>query len=446
MTSAAPTPSSTRLAGPDEQHTRGGTFDALREPGYRILWIGTLFSFLAVQMQIIARGWLAFSLTGNNKGLGAVFLGFGLPMLLFTPWGGVAADRLAKRNVLMAAQFALAFSSAAIAAAILLDVIAYWMLIVSAVIQGAGFSFLGPVRMAFTAELAGRSRMANAIVLQQLSMNGTRIIGPSIAGALIGVAALGVAGAYVATAVLMVAAMAMTYRLPAGRPAADRRKQSPLAEMRDGFAYVRSRPLILLLVVTSFAVIMTAFPYVAFLPTLAERVFKVGASGYGAMSAVSGIGALIASLVIAGSATGRRAWRSQTFAGVAFGAGVALLAFAPSYAVGLGVLFLVGGASSVFQALNNSLVLAISESEYHGRVQSLLMLSFSGFGMMALPLGAIADAIGIRATMSAMGACAAVAVLVYAVVRGVVVRRGATEAELGLTVPPIPAEPAEEIA
>src|SRR5688500_20200010 len=104
-------------------------------------------------MEFIARGWLAFELTGSNAGLGAVYLGFGVPMLLLTPWGGVAADRLSKRRVLMACQFALAASSGVIALSISLDVISYPLLIASAVVQGAGFSFLGPARMAFTGEL-----------------------------------------------------------------------------------------------------------------------------------------------------------------------------------------------------------------------------------------------------------------------------------------------------
>lgn len=400
-----------------DPRARPGTFESLRDPQYRLLWTGSLLSFLAVQMQLIARGWLAFSLTGNNKGLGAVYLGFGVPMLLLTLWGGVAADRLPKRRVLMAAQLALVISSAAVAAALVLDVIEYWMLIATAVIQGVGFSFLGPVRMAFTGELVGRRRLANAIVLQQLSMNATRVVGPSIAGALIGVAAFGLAGAYIATTLLIVAAMAVSFQLPAGNPPADRAIRSPMAELRDGLSYVRNQRLVLLLIVTSMVVIMTAFPYVAFLPALAEQVYDVGAGGYGAMSAVSAVGAVVAAFGVARRAGGRRAWATQVVAGLGFGLGVAVLAFAPSYAAALVCVFCVGAASAGFQALNNSLVLSNTEGRYHGRVQSLLMLSFSGFGMAALPLGALADAIGLRITLTGMGLCAAAAVAGCAVLR-----------------------------
>ena len=396
---------------------RSTTFGALQDPQYRRLWLGGLVSFLAVQMQFIARGWLAFDLTGSNAGLGAVYLGFGVPMLLLTPWGGVAADRLSKRRVVMACQFALATSSGIVAVAITLDVVSYGLLIASAVVQGAGFSFLGPARMAFTGELVGPTRLANAIVLQQMSMNGTRIFGPSLAGALIGVAVFGVAGVYYATTALMLVAMAVTFGLPHGRPDPNREIRSPLGEMADGFVYVWRRPLLLLLVSTSFVVVMFAFPYVAFLPTLAENAFDVGASGYGLLSGASAVGALVASLFIASRADGPRAWRMQTLAGLGFGLGVVLLGASPSFPIAIAAIVFTGGASSAFQSLNNALVLGSCDREYHGRVQSLMMLSFSGFGMAALPLGAVADAIGLRQTMAVMGTVAIAAVVVYTILR-----------------------------
>ncbi|HVM08293.1 MAG TPA: MFS transporter [Acidimicrobiales bacterium] len=414
-----------------EAGQRTTTFGALRDPQYRLLWLGGLVSFLAVQMQFIARGWLAFDLTGSNKGLGAVYLGFGVPMLLLTPWGGVAADRLSKRRVLIGCQLALALSSGIVAVSISLDMITYPLLIASAVVQGAGFSFLGPARMAFTGELVGPNRLANAIVLQQMSMNGTRIFGPSIAGALIGIAFFGVAGVYYATTILILIALAVSVQLPAGRPRADRPVASPLSELRDGVSYLFRRPILLLLVLTSFVVVMIAFPYVAFLPTLAEEAFDVGASGYGLLSGASAVGALLASFFIASRADGPRAWRMQTIAGVGFGLGIVLLAVAPTFTLAIAAIVFAGGASSAFQSLNNALVLGASDPEYHGRVQSLMMLSFSGFGMAALPLGAVADEIGLRQTMTAMGVVSMVAIAVYATVRSRLLAREASVVDVG---------------
>ena len=407
---------------------RSATFASLENPTYRLLWLGGLVSFLAVQMEFIARGWLAYELTGSNAGLGAVFLGFGVPMLLLTPWGGVAADRLPKRKVLIGCQLTLATSSAALATTVLLDITEYWMLIGAAVLQGIGFSFLGPARMAFTGELVGKDRLANAIVLQQMSMNGTRVFGPSIAGALIGVRAFGVGGVYAVTACLLLVAVSVTFRLPAGNPAPGRPVRSPFEELGDGISYVRRRPLLRLLVLTSFLVVMVAFPYVVFLPVLASEVYDVGSSGYGVLSACSAVGALAASVLIASRADGPTAWRTQAAAGAVFALGVAVLGVSSSYAVGLLAVLVVGAASSGFQSLNNALVLSSSDPAYHGRVQSLMMLSFSGFGIAALPIGLLADAIGVTSTLAGMGAIALLAVVGY-----VVARRRIVAADPGVT-------------
>jgi MFS family permease len=396
---------------------RKNTFAALENKEYRRLWIGGLISFLAVQMEFISRGWLAFRLTGSNAGLGAVYLGFGVPMLLLTPWGGVAADRLPKRAVLMGCQLTLAASSLTVAMAEIFGFMSYPLLIGTAVLQGAGFSFLGPARMAFTGELVGRERLGNAVVLQQMSMNGTRVFGPSLAGVLIGIPAFGVGGVYLMTSMFMLGAVWNTSRLPHGRPDPTRELLTPLREMGAGIRYVRDRTQVLILVLTSLIVVMFAFPYVAFLPTLADRVFDVGSSGYGLMSGASAIGALAASLFIAGKASGPSAVRIQIVCGILFGLGVAVLGHAPTFVIGLLLITLIGAASSGFQSLNNSLVLDKTDLAYHGRVQSLMMLSFSGFGMMALPLGAIADSIGITTTMGFMGGIAATAVVISLLLR-----------------------------
>ncbi|HMO53838.1 MAG TPA: MFS transporter, partial [Tepidiformaceae bacterium] len=143
-----------------------------------MLWIGTTFSFLGMQMQVVARGYLAFELTGKNSALGGVMLAFGVPQLLLGLWGGVLADRLPKRNLLLVCQGIIALNSAWVAFMIHADRIEYWMLIVAGVVQGAGFAFVGPARQAFIGDLVGRQSIGNAVVLQPLSMNSTRVIGP----------------------------------------------------------------------------------------------------------------------------------------------------------------------------------------------------------------------------------------------------------------------------
>jgi MFS family permease len=392
------------------------TFHSLRYPEYRLLFISGLFIFLGVQAQQIVRGWLAAELTGSNRGLGGVFFGFAIPMLLLTPFGGVAADRFPKRTVLLCSTALLAVSALWVGLADAFGVLEYWMLVGASAVQAAGFAIFGPARISFTSELVDRRALPNAVILSQISMNSTRIIGPAAGGALIGVAWLGTAGTYLITAALTVIALLIIIPLPKAAKVDHTGRASPIAELRDGMRYVRGNRPVLLLIIVSYAVVMFAFPYIAFLPLVATEVFDVGSTGYGIMNAASGAAAVIVSLRIA-RVVGADSWRIQVAAGVVFGAGIVALGVAPSFPLALLGLFVVGGGASAFQAMNNTLILTESEPEYHGRVQSLLMLSFSGFGLAALPLGALADGVGLRPVLVGMGASAIGSMVLYQLAR-----------------------------
>ena len=388
-------------------------FSSLRFPEYRRLWLGGSVVFMAVNAQGIARGWLARELTGTNAGLGGVLLGFGVVMLFATPFGGVAADRLPKRTVILVAQILLTISSLWIGLAVQFDFVAYWMLIAASGIQALAFALYGPGRMAFIAELVEGDDMGNAIVLGQMSAESMRIVGPTIAGVLIAAAAWGLAAVFLACAVLCAAATVICLFLPPGNPDADRPVRTPLGEMRDGLDYVRRRADLTLLIACSLGVVMIGYPYMAFMPTVADGIFDRGSTGYGILSAASAIGAVVAGLLTARKGTRDEPWRFVTFAGVGFGIGLIVLGFTPTFELAVVVLAVTGGMSLSFQTTLQSLLLSLSEFEYHGRIQSLVMLGFSGFGIAALPIGMLADAVGMRATFVVMGAIVLAVISVF---------------------------------
>ena len=392
---------------------RGGTFAALRFHQHRRLWMSGLVVFLAVNSQTIARGWLARELTGTNAGLGGVLLGFGVAMLIATPFGGVAADRLPKRTVLVVAQLLLVFSSGWIGLAVQFEFVQYWMLIAAGALQAIAFALYGPGRMAFIAELVPEDTMPNAIVLGQMSAEGMRVIGPTTAGILIGAATWGLAAVFITSTILCTVAVLLTMTLPPGHPPRDRPSRSPLQELGDGIRYVRDHRDISLLVATSLAIVMVGYPYMAFLPSVADEIFDAGSGGYGLLATTSAIGALAAGFVTAAGSSRRDRWPVVSVSGAVFGAGLVALGLAPVFAVALAVLLVVGGASLMFQTTVNSLLLGRSDFEYHGRIQSLIMLGFSGFGIVALPLGLLADAIGLRTTLVLMGAAALATTAIY---------------------------------
>lgn len=386
---------------PSRSRKPEGQFAILSEPVFRRLIVGGVFTFLAMQVSVIARGWLAFDLTGTNTALGGVLLGFGLSSIVAIPVGGVLADRFPKRRVLIVAGAIQSLVSLALAIAVVTDDIAYWMLVVASVIQGGVISLLGPARLAFIAEAVSRDRMTNAILLSQSSLQFTRVFGPATAGALIGVSFVGVAGVYFMAAGFAALGLVATLGLPAGHPALVSTR-SPLEDLADGFRYVRGEPRVAHLLLLSFGIVLVGFPHMAFLPTLAEDVYDAGSAGFGLLTTAAAVGALAVTLSLAGIATNRLGG-IQARAAIGFGVSLILLGLSPTFAVALLVMVAVGATSAAFQALNNSLILSIAPVEYHGRVQSLLMLGFSGFGLAALPLGILADAVGLKPALTGMG-------------------------------------------
>ncbi len=381
----------------------GGTFESLSIPAFRRLWIGGLLYFLSIFAQMIARGALAKELTGSNAALGAVTLAFGLTGIVSTPLGGVAADRFPKRTVMQIASGLLLTSSLWIALAVQFDVIEFWMLLVASAIQSVGFSGLAPARMAFTAEIVGRDLIANGVVLSQISMNVNRVAGPVIAGVMLAAPAAGISGVYWLGTALTAASMLLFATLPSGAPAPDAARRSPVAEVVGGVRYAANDQTLRLLLVTSTLIIMLGFSYVAFLPSVAEDFFQQGSSGFAWLSALAAIGGLIASLLVAGRASGEIAWRIQLWAAVGFGVGVAALGWAPTFALALAISLPLGAATAAFQSMNATLMLVAAEPEYHGRMQSLLQLGFNLFGIAAYPMGVLADWWGLRETLVAMG-------------------------------------------
>lgn len=389
-------------------------FAALSKRDFRNLWVGGLFSFMGVQMQFFLRGILAWELTERADALGLVYFIFGVALLIATPLGGVASDRLPKRGVMLISHIGLIGSAIGIGTAVLADVAAYWMLLVASILQGTAFGFFGPARMAMTTDLVGRENLGNALGLQSLAMNGTRVFAPSLAGALVGWSAFGIGPTYVLAAILSIGSFIMTTLLP--NPAAALSGAArPFADIADGVRYVRSTHAIRNVVLTTFAVLMFAFSYVSFIPALVEGEFGLEEQHVGYFTSSSSAGALLAGLWVAGIADSPHAARIMTAAGILFGVMVMALGLAPVFVAAVIVAVVAGAATTTFQTLANTLALQTSTAEYQGRVQSIMQLGFAGFGMTALPLGVLAEQIGLRPTLVLMGSVAAIAVMAFGI-------------------------------
>jgi MFS family permease len=379
-------------------------WSVMASDGYRRLFISASAVIFGVMGQSVARGWLAKDLTGSNTGLGGVMLAFGVSMLIATPWGGVAADRFPKRTVLLVTVAMLVVSSALTGLAVVTDVIHYWMLLVASAVQAAAFAGYLPARIAFIAELVDLEEIGPAVMLSQTAQEAMRVVAPALAGVLIGLSWFGVGGVFLLSAATSTIAMIVLFGLPPGAPRAAPTR-SPLAEMADAYEYVRSRRALGLVAMTTIGVVVIGFPYMTFLPILADERYDVGAGGYGVMSGVAGLGAVIAGLIVPrGRWMLQRPWATVAASGTALGLALMGLALALTYPLALVALLAIGASGLVFQTTTQSLMLTLSDVDYHGRMQSMVVLGFSGFGLAALPLGILADAITLELTLALMGA------------------------------------------
>ena len=416
----------------------GAAFASLKVPEYKVLWWAGVFSFMSVQMQFVLRGILAWDLTEREGALGLVYFFFGLSMLISTPFGGVVADRFPRRSTLFVTQAMIFAGATLMGLAVVTDIIQFSKVLVAGVIQGVAFGFYGPARVAFAADLVGRDQLGNAITLSLLSMSGTRVIAPSLAGALAGVAFFGVGGAYLVSACFSFFSLVAIWRLPS-IPIQNPSTRNPVADIVLGVKYVRASPSLRRLVVASVLIIMFGFNYVAFIPAMVKDVFGFseamgleaeGNRWIGLLSMASAIGAVAVSIPLASRADSDKAKWLMAMSGFVFGGAVIGLAAAPSIGFAFAVIIVVGAATTIYQSLSNTLALQMSEDQYQGRVQSIMQLSFAAFGMVALPLGVLAEFITLRWTIVVMGGVAVAASAVYWVLE---------IASGGKAVPPVPA-------
>ena len=395
-----------------QRPTTRAALSSLQIPAYRTLWWAGVFSFMSVQGQFVLRGLLAWDLTEREGALGLVYLVFGLTMLVCTPFGGVVADRVSKKTILVLTQALIATAAGLMALVVMTEVVTFWMLLLASVAQGFAFAFYGPARVAMSAELVGRDQLGNAITLSLLSMNGTRVFAPALAGILAGIAVIGIGGAYLVSTIASLASLFQILRLPK-MPAASAERRNPFSEIAAGVRYVRDDERLRHIVVASFFVIMFGFNYVAFIPALVEGIYGLSDTWVGLVSSASAIGAVAVSFPLAAKADGPGGLRIMALSGIGFGCGVMLLGGAPSIWVAFLIVIGIGGCTTAFQSMSNTLALTQTDDAMQGRVQSLMQLSFAGFGIAAAPIGALAEVIGLRWALVMMGAVALTATAVF---------------------------------
>jgi MFS family permease len=371
------------------------TFAALAVPNYRRYYYGQAISLAGTWMQMTAQAWLVYhTLHGSSTVLGVIIALQTLPVLLLGPYGGVIADRVDKRRLMVILQSAMGLQALALGVLTVTGNITVWEVGILASLLGLNNAFENPARQSFMMELVGPEHLRNAVTLNSVLVNVARAVGPAVAGVLIATVGEGVcflinAGSFVAVVFSLTTMNAAQLRPSTPTPRAR-------GQLREGVAYVRSRPELLVpLVMMGLAGCLT-YEFQVTLPVMAQRGLHSGATGFGFMTAAMGTGAVFGGLYVAGK--GKTGLRPLVIASGLFTVTMALATLAPSLAIELIALALVGVANISFMSTGNSTLQLGAAPEMRGRVMSLWFVAFQGSTPIGGPVvGAVMATFGARA-------------------------------------------------
>ena len=386
-------------------------FSPLGSGAYRQLWTATLIQFLGMMTAGVVRAFLAYDLTDSNTAVAAQLFAFGIALFPSMFWAGVITDRLSRKAVLSAAQLLLMTQALLLGVVTLSGLLEYWMLFSQSLIEGVSVAFLVPSRQAMTGQLLGAESAGRGVVLQQGAMGAGRILGPIGGGWLVGTL-IGAGGVFLLVALCYGVAAWLTFRVPGDFRAEDQSSGSFLDNLAAGLRYVRGRPALLVTVITAYCVALTSIPYFVLLPGMVIDVFGRDALELGAITSASSVGAIGVTVAAAAVVHRPQAW--TLFLGTSFLFGLVVIAFglAPSFPVALVIIVLLGAVEMGYISFVLGLGMAYSHRRYDGRVQALIVSSFSFLGFVSLPIGALADAIGVRAALVAEGAAGSLLIAV----------------------------------
>jgi MFS family permease len=382
---------------------------ALRHRNFQLFFSGQLISLIGTWMQSVAQSWLVYRLTGSALLLGSVGFASQVPVFVFAPLGGIAADRFNRRQIVIATQTAAMLLAAILAALTLFHKVQVWHVFVLASLLGIVNAFDIPGRQSFLVDMVGKEDLMNAIALNSSMFNGARVIGPAIAGIL--VARIGEGWCFFANAVSYIAVIIGLLLMRVISPVRAA-MASPLEHMMEGFRFVNQtapiRALLLLLGLVS----LVGMPYVVLMPIFADQILHGGARGLGILMGATGVGALLGALTLAfrEGVKGLGRWVAWCCAG--FGASLVIFALSRTFWVSVILLLPVGYCMMLQMACSNTLIQVMVPDALRGRVMAVYSMMFMGMAPIgALFGGALAERLGAPRTVaigglaSVLGAC-----------------------------------------
>ena len=389
------------------------TFDSLRVQAYRMYFFGMIGQWSTFSMEMVARTYLIYDITGSTAKLAIMSLANAIPIIVLSLFGGAIADKLSKKRLIMLAQIAMSVVSLGNAIAINVGYLgsahpeSWWVLVVGAVCMGTIVALVMPSRQAIIPELVAQSQIMNAISLNTMGMSFFQLVGPATAGFVID--AFGYAVVFYIMTALNISGIVFAVFLPDVAPSQAPRR-SVLSNVSDGFRYILGHRTVLLLLALFVSAILLAMPYQMLMPVFAKDILKVGVSGQGILMSVAGIGAFTASLVLA-SLPSKKRGITLLLANFLLGMALVVFAFSVSWPLSIGMMLVVGMGLTGNNTAGAALLQSYTGPEYLGRVMSIMSMSFGLSGLGTFFAGMLAESVSAQWAIGGLAATLVVIML-----------------------------------
>lgn len=385
------------------------TFSSLSNSNYRKFFFGQTTSLIGTWMQTTAQSWLVFTLTHSATDIGFVVALQTLPVLILGPYGGVIADRVDKRRLMIGLQSMMGLQAAALAILSILHVVTYLDVCLLAVVLGLNNAFENPSRQAFVLEMVGPDNLRNAVSLNSTMNNVARAVGPAVAGVLI--AWVGEGWCFALNSLSFIAVVASLIAMDRSTLNPSKPTLRAKGQLLEGFRYVAKTPKLAIPLAMMALVGMLAYEFQVTLPIVAGKVFHGSSATYGLLLAAMGAGAVIGGLWTA--ARGKTGSRALSRAALVFGICMTFAALAPFLGIEFVAIAVVGFASVTFLAMANSTLQLNTEPQMRGRVMALWAVAFMGSTPIGGPvIGWITSSAGARVGLGVGAASCFVACLI----------------------------------
>jgi predicted MFS family arabinose efflux permease len=403
-------------ATPEPRGRLSRTFSALSYRDYRLLWLGAFASTTGTFMQTLAQGWLVYTLTGSAFLLGVDgFLATG-PMLLFSLFGGVVADRMERRRIMLLSQYCQMTFAFILAILIWTHSVKIWHVFILSFLTGSAQSFSGPAYISLLPLLVKREDVPNAVAMNSMQFNLARVIGPAIGGVVFATFGAALCFGLNGLSFIFVILALLAIRMPPVLGGA--RQTTVLDEMKEGFAFVRSRPSLQLLTFLSFAGTFLGMPLFTMLPVVAKKMFGLGPQGLSLLQADYGVGSVVGALFVMSTSYSAKKGRLALMLQLAFACTLVSFGMSRHLTSSLVIAFIAGACIVGVISMYSSLVQLTTNDAMRGRVMSIYMLAFrGGMPLGNLLAGFVAQKWSIQTALAVNGCVLAVVALVF-IVRG----------------------------